>query len=317
MKVYGISTLVILLIISAGCMEQDIPLVAVRDFSGITERNEWGDTLSVDSTDWIIDALVFPEAVAGIKSLPLYRNGIQLTGKVIQGEVDVVEYAIGAFPNPFVPGAGRLLIELTILDPLDVDVHVENPSGELSITLVDTTLSEGIYLFSWDGTYESGNTLSEGIYRIFFDAGYISSFGDVQAILSDQPDPPTNADYILFAYEIYDTLEYVYYEYQIASDFGWDGELGGDDTYALPLSSWMLLSYTQKFNYLPVFMNYNIYAANSYVYHYLLAYKHFQIGAGWPESGQYAEDPIDPSQPEWQYENYAHDAYLELYEGNP
>lgn len=298
-----------------GCGEEESPTSAVPGFTGITERDEWGDTLSVDTTDWVIVGGFPSYQSSGPIALPIYRDGKRLQGGVNLELAEQPEYSIGAFPNPFIPGAGRLLISLVLPVDANVELHAEDASGEHNITIMDAPLPLGIHLISWDGKGVGGATLPEGIYRIFYQAGFVSGFGDVQIIISGVPDPPTNAAYVLYAQDYLDFTEYSAYEYSVATQFGWDGQPGGNDTYPSNQTAWSVLNYENKFSYLPVFMNYDLLSADSYQYHYLLAYKQFQFGAGWPDDGDVGI--VDPNLPEWQKSNSYHNTYVDLFEQGP
>ncbi|TKJ41781.1 hypothetical protein CEE37_04220 [candidate division LCP-89 bacterium B3_LCP] len=313
---YSITSIILLFILTlSGCItKEDVPTAPVRDFSGITERNEWGDTLSVDTTDWVFTGFVNPPGSQAL-SLGQSGNGVKVNHSEIAFKSDDLEYSLGVFPNPFIPGAGRLIIELSLVVESEVEIRIENPAGDQSVVLWNSALQAGLYQFTWNGS-TFGAVLPEGIYRLFMEAVLVSCFGDVEVNYATQPDPPTNADFVLYADQYYDTTLHVQREYQVAAYYGSDGILSGSDVYTLPYSTWQILSYDEKFAYLPIFMNYDISSADPFQYHYLIAYKHFQFGAGWPESGHYVQDPIDTTMAQWQYQNYVHDTYLGLYVGD-
>jgi hypothetical protein len=254
-----------------------------RHFVGITERNEFGDTLSIDQEDWV---------VVGFSGL-----------------------SIGAFPNPFIPGAGRLLINLTLPVELNSSLYAVNESGSDSIILSDQVLSAGTHTLLWNGIDSSGNRLADGNYRIFFDAGMIHSFGDVTITLANFPDPPLNSNYVGYAQDFYDSTQYFNWEWQVARDFGPSGLLGGPNRYDGSFDSWQALSFLERFLFLPTFFNYDLRSSSPYQYHYLLAYKHFQFGAGWPSGGHYGV--ADTTNPEWQLGNYYHDIYVQAFQSGP
>lgn len=303
-----------------GCAQDESPLSREEPippgsvFSGITERDEWGDTLSVDSTDWVIVGGPL-NSFRGSLVLPFFRDGKRLPGSQSVMSTNQLEYSIGAFPNPFIPGTGRVLIEFVLPETAYVAIHARNEAGSMDLTLMDAELPLGIHLLAWEGLDASGDVLPDGFYRIYYQAGPVTSYGDVQMQLSGYPEPAQNADYVLFAQENWDMSEYVDYEYQIATTFGWDGEPGGLNVYDLPQFVWENLDYPTRFWYLPVFMNYDITSADGYQYHYLLAYKHFQFGAGWPDDGD--SGTIDPTDPRWQLTNAYHDIYVDLFEQGP
>ncbi len=62
-------------------------------------------------------------------------------------------------------------------------------------------------------------------------------------------------------------------------------------------------------------MNYDLQSATAYQYHYLLAYKHFQFGAGWPDEGD--SGIPDTTRAEWQKANTYHNDYVEFFESGP
>lgn len=294
-----------------GCSEEDdSPAAPGRQFEGITERNEFGDTLSIDDDDWVIQGIA-PPASSGTVQLPYFRDGKVMPGREVAVASD--DYSIGAFPNPFIPGAGRLLIELVIPEETFVEIHVEDESGDVNVTLWNSNLV-GTGILSWSGTDGNGDVLPNGIYRVFFEAGLVESYGDVMIEQALQTDPAANESYVLHAQQYFDYNDYVQYEYEVATTFGWDGELGGD-VYDLPISTWQSLDYTTRFADLPVFMNYDLTAADPFQYHYLLAYKHFQFGAGWPDDGDIGV--IDTTQAHWQKTNSYHNDYVDLYEFGP
>jgi len=296
-----------------GCEKDESPnLPAGRTFSGITERDEWGDTLSVDTTDWVI---VGPVGSAGIApaTLPCYRDGKYLGERRVESGGGQLDYSIGAYPNPFIAGAGRLLIDLVIPAEAPVEIHAEDESGQISAPVFALPTALGYYIITWSAQDSTGQRLPDGIYRIFFESGLVSSFGDVVVTLAQHPDPPTNQDYVVFAQEHYDESEYTAYEYWIATSYGPTGEWGGSNRYPLPISLWQLLTYPQKFQYLPAHMNYDLSAASLYQYHYLLAYKNYQFGAGWPDSLDIGI--TDSTKAWWQKENSDHNEFVEMFEG--
>lgn len=246
-KVNYLAVLLALSGIFWGCSENEAPTAPGRTFSGITQRNEWGDTLSVDSTDWVIVGGPLGASGNGPAVLPCYRNGKLIGQRIAGGGADLPGYSIGAFPNPFIPQAGHLLIDLVLLAEVNVNLHLEDEPGQLSITLMDTTMPAGLHTISWNGEDASGQRLPDGIYRFFFNAIVVSSFGDVEVIESDHPDPAASEPYVLFAQEHYDSSQYAAWEYQTAVDFGADGELGGNDGYTFPQSAWSQLSYELRF----------------------------------------------------------------------
>jgi hypothetical protein len=295
----------------AGCSEDDdSPTGPGRQFEGITERNEFGDTLSVDSDDWVIQGLVPPQSSGSVR-MPWFRDGKVVPGRDVALASD--DYSIGAFPNPFIPGTGRLLIELVIPEETLVEIHIEDESGNVNITLWNSNLM-GAGILSWNGTDGDGNVLPDGNYRVYFEAGLVHSYGDVMIENALQPPPPSNEEYVIYAQQHFDYNEYVEYEYEVATTFGWDGVLGGD-VYDLPISTWQGLNYTERFSELPVFMNYDLTAADPFQYHYLLAYKHFQFGAGWPDDGDIGI--VDTTRAYWQKTNSYHNTYVILYEFGP
>ncbi len=299
------------------CSNEKNPVSSQRAFLGITERNEFGDTLSVDSTDWVIIGLTGtgPQTAAFPALLPRFRNGVRLTGGTAEDSSADLDYSIGAFPNPFIPSAGRLIIELSLPQNLDVFLHLGDEENLIHLTLVDQTLPAGVHQIVWNGEDAGGLPLQNGIYRIFFDSPLVTSFGDVEVVVSGNPDPPGNAQYVLYAQQYFDPLEYLEWEFETAVNFGWDGQIGGDDGYPLPFSAWQLLDYNEKFAYLPIFINYDLNSAGLYQRHFLLAYKHFQFGAGWPDDGDIGVP--NPSLPQWQKENVYHNNFVDLFTGGP
>jgi hypothetical protein len=306
-----------LALLLTSCSEEETPASPRRAFLGITERDEFGDTLSVDTTDWVITGLTGSGSPATRLSMPLprFRDGVRLTGGAAEDSSANQTYSIGAFPNPFIPSAGRLIIELILPQNLDVQLHLEDEENQINLTLVDQTLPAGIHQIVWNGEDAGGSPLPSKIYRIFFDSPLVTSFGDVEIIVSGISDPPGNAQYVLYAQQHFDPLEYLQWEFETAVDFGPDGQSGGNDGYPLPFSTWQLLDYGEKFIYLPIFMNYDLNSAGSYQYYYLLAYKHFQFGAGWPDDGDIGVP--DPSLPQWQKENVYHNNFVDLFTGGP
>ncbi|MFH1861491.1 MAG: FlgD immunoglobulin-like domain containing protein [bacterium] len=298
----------LLLTFLIGCSEDNTSLNVQRDFEGITQRDEWGDTLAVDADDWVIVGPPSQYSNTPPTSIPYYRNFTPVGSYA--GEANSL--SIGAFPNPFMAGAGRLLIELILPAQTSINLHVEDESGNFNRILFDLDLSPGYYTIPWDGKDANGLLLAEGIYRIFLQATPYSSYGDVQIIVSTIPDPPGYAEYVQYAQEHYSQTEYLTYEYQVATNFGWDGQLGGGDVYSLPFSFWETLTYTEKFLYFPVYMNYDLDAASFYQYHYLLAYKHFQFGAGWPDDGDVGI--VDTTKAQWQKSNAYHNTFVDLFE---
>jgi hypothetical protein len=299
------------LLFIAGCSEDDdSPTGSGRQFEGITERNEFGDTLSVDSDDWVIQGITPPQSSGSIL-VPYFRDGKILPGRELNLASD--DYSIGSFPNPFIPGAGRLLIDLVIPEESFVEIHVEDESGDVNVTLWSSNLV-GAGILSWNGADGNGDVLPNGIYRVFFQAGLVDSYGDVIVENALQPSPPANKEYVIYATQNFVYSDYVQYEYEVATTFGWDGVLGGS-VYDLPISTWQSLDYTQRFADLPVFMNYDLTAADPFQYHYLLAYKHFQFGAGWPDDGDIGV--VDTTRADWQKTNTYHNSYVDLYEFGP
>lgn len=318
MKTLYVATAAILVALLLGCAEDETSTGPERTFSGITERNEWGDTLSVDSTDWVILGGIIPPSSSIGSPLPFYQEGKQLMSRNLNMPEDQIEYSIGAFPNPFIPGGGHLLLQLVLPIEGTVQLHAENESGDINVTIIDALLPVGVHLLSWSGKDETGQDLPDGTYRIFFQAGLVSSFGDVQVYLSGEPSPSTNADYVIYAQTNYLYGSYVDYEYEVATTFGPDGELGGNDVLTMPKSTWELWDFSERFLWLPVFMSYDLISADPFQYHYLLAYKHFQFGAGWPDAGD--TGTVNPGDPQWQKSNSYHNTYLDMYpyeEGGP
>lgn len=299
------------------CSDGRTPASSRRAFLGITERNEFGDTLSVDSTDWVITGLTGSgsHTVRIPAPLPHYRDGVRFTDSAAEDSSTEIAYSIGAFPNPFIPSAGRLIVELTLPQSLDVFLHLEDEDNAINLILVDQTLPAGFHQIIWNGEDAGGISVPNGIYRIFFDSPLVTSFGDVETAVSRMSDPSENAQYVLYAQQYFNPLEYLQWEFETAVNFGPDGQAGGNDGYPLPFSTWQLLDYSGKFVYLPIFMNYDLNAAGSYQYHYLLAYKHFQFGAGWPDDGDIGVP--DPSLPQWQKENVYHNNFIDLFTGGP
>jgi len=311
LKAYKIFVAGVLLALVTGCSKDDSPTSSGRVFSGITERDEWGDTLSVDPDDWVILGGFAPSAGGKTALLPQFRNGKRLNLPEISVSDDVLDWAIGAFPNPFIPGAGRLLIELVLPTEAQVEIHAEDESGEWNVVIMDAMLPKGLHLISWSGKDASGEDLPDGIYRIFFQSGLVHSYGDVQIYLSGEPTPSTQAEYVLYAGQNYFYEEYVDFSYDVATTFGPDGELGGGDVLTQPVSLWDSWDFADRFLWLPVFMSYDLNTADPYQYYYLLAYKHFQFGAGWPDAGD--TGVVDPEDPQWQKSNSFHNTYLDLY----
>jgi hypothetical protein len=175
--------------------------------------------------------------------------------------------------------------------------------------------SVGVNTFLWNGRDESNQILPDGIYRVFLEAGLISTHGDVEIIVSGVPDPPSTANYVQYAQGNYTLNDYFGWEYGIAHTFGADGVLGNNDYYPDVQSVWQTLTYEQKSIFLPEFMNYDPRTASSYQYYYLLAYKHFQFGSGWPIGQNQGSN--DPTLPQWQVENNYHLYYLSEFETGP
>jgi hypothetical protein len=308
------------LVFMSGCSE-DSPTDGntPRNFDGITMRDEFGDTLQgvVDTTDWVITGPQAALASDGADMLPAGSVMLIPRASVTDGSDDGTDdINLGAFPNPFIPRSGRVLIELILLSEVDLRLHMENESGSLNVTLLDTSLF-GAWLVAWSGYLGEGRYLADGMYRFFFDLGAASSFGDVQVIHSQDPDPPDSAAYVLYAQDFFDLTAYGSYEYKIARDYGPSGILAGPDRYEGAQAQWETLNYGDRFVYLPIFFNYDWEEVGqaSYQYHHLLAYKHFQFGAGWPTAGN--NGPADTTQAQWQQANTFHDHYVELFEGGP
>lgn len=305
-----------LILLLIGCAGEQAPTeIETRTFSGITERDEWGNIISEDTTDWVIDQFILPGTSSNRVTLPVFRNDRQITGSEVSMSLDDLEYYIGVFPNPFIPGTGRINFEFTLPVGGAVTIHLENESGSLNFLIYNNdAASMGVYTITWEGADNTGALLPNGIYRIYFEAGLASSFGDLQVIHMGYPEPPGTATYVLYADSYYDSSSYLLWEYETAVNFGSDGLLGTNDEYLGTFGSWTALDYTYKFNYyLPIFMNYDLFSADQHQFYYLIAYKHFQFGAGWPDNSYYgvAYDSIAY----WQLESYVHDTYLDLYGG--
>ncbi|MCX6640194.1 MAG: hypothetical protein NTW14_06890 [bacterium] len=318
MKLCNSVALIAAMLMTAGCSDKDSSTNSTngRTFSGITERNEWGDTLSVDTTDWVITTLPGGD---GPYFTPSHFPGLMVTlDAQLRSEPlppnDSV-FSIGVFPNPFIPRAGRMIMVLNLPQSVLLNIWLEDESGEVVIPLVGNTLPSGQHLLTWTGIDSAGNYLSDGIYRIFLTAGAISSFGDVRTIISNYPTPANNTPYVQYAYQNYSLDQYDQFEYYTATHFGADGMLAGGDIYLASFNSWQALNYNTKFQYLPFFMNYDLNLSGAYQDYYLLAYKHFQFGAGWP--GVANIGVADSSNPAWQLQNTMHDTFVQLFEEAP
>lgn len=90
MKAHNIILIGFVLALLAGCSKEDSPTTPGRVFSGITERNEWGDTLSVDPDDWVILGGFAPSAGGKTALLPQFRNGKRLNLPEISVSDDVL-----------------------------------------------------------------------------------------------------------------------------------------------------------------------------------------------------------------------------------
>ncbi|RJP77798.1 MAG: hypothetical protein C4524_07515 [Candidatus Zixiibacteriota bacterium] len=298
-----------------GCSEDETPTNGgepPRQFTGITERDEFGDTLSVDSTDWALSGPLVQTASGGGSVLPRYRLDLdsrKVTPAGIASTDD--EVLLGAFPNPFIPRSGRLLIELVLPEPTPLKIWLENESGTLNLTLLDSTML-GAWLIGWNGYIGNGQYLSDGMYRFFFIVGPFTAHGDVEVIHSQDPDPADSVNYVEYAESYYTLDAYHDYEYLVASQYGPTGNYAGPDRFEGTQGLWVSLNFGQKFAYLPVFFNYDMEMAGGYQYHYLLAYKHFQLGAGWPMAGN--TGVADTIKAQWQYNNTFHEAYVNLFE---
>jgi hypothetical protein len=301
----------LLTVMILGCSKDDSPTSSgQRVFSGITQRNEFGDTLQVDPTDWVVVGLGNTAHSRVPVTVPIFRN-LQQTA----GQTEISTVSIGAFPNPFIPGAGHLMINLALPDPLQVQLYVVNGSGSDSIFLANLLLPPGDHTFPWDGTNGSGNRVTDDIYRVYFTSGLTHSFGDVQTTLSQPADPQPNAPYIGYAASFYDSSDYYAWEWGVATAFGPSGQLGGLNRFSGPLPAWQGMDYLNRFLYLPMFVNYDLRTASPYQCYYLLANKHFQFGAGWPVAGNYGS--ADSTRPEWQLSNIYHDDYQVSFPGSP
>jgi hypothetical protein len=302
---------VFLLFLLLGCSKNDSPTSSAgRVFSGITQRDEFGDTLLIDPNDWVMVGMANSVPGGNLVTLPVYRNLSQVTGETGRSNL-----SLGAFPNPFIPGAGHLLIQLVLPDPIQVNLYLVNGSGADSIVLANQFLPSGDYTFVWDGTNGSGVRVSDDIFRVYFTGGMAHCFGDVMTTLSNPADPPPNSWYVNYANSFYDSSAYYNWEWGVATNFGPSGVLGGVNRYSGSLQSWRAMNYLNRFLYLPVFINYDPRTASLFQYFHLLALKHFQFGAGWPVAGNYGS--ADSTRPEWQYSNYYHDDYLNAFPGSP
>src|SRR5512143_35880 len=119
--IYSLLTIAIfVLLIMWGCSKDQSPMAPPgRVFTGITQRNEFGDTLAVDLEDWIITGYGDSGGQTNRELAPVYRNGVHLADKVSDQVI-----SIGAYPNPFVPGAGHLLIDLILPNTMEVKLYL-------------------------------------------------------------------------------------------------------------------------------------------------------------------------------------------------
>jgi hypothetical protein len=314
-----LSAIALISVLVWGCSKDNpvTPPSPVRTFSGLTQRDEFGDTIKVgdslliDPEDWVILTMPVGAVISETSGPTVIPKGM----RVVQRETTSFGITFGAFPNPFIPGTGRLLINLFLPDTMHLEMYIVNESGTDSIVKAYGTYP-GIadYIFPWDGTDGQGNTLPDGAYRVFLKAGTAHSYGDVEIMLSNPPDPPENVSYISAA-QFYNFGDYLDWEWRIAGIYGQDGQMGGSDRYEGLFPQWSALPFEQRFAYLPVHFNYDLYAAKAYQYYYLLAYKNYQLGAGWPESGIYGQS--DTTLAAFQYENVWHDNYVTAFENAP
>ena len=270
------------------------------DFSGITERNEWGDTLSVDPEDWVIVGNLVGDTVSSVLSDSI-------------GPPYPLATSIGAYPNPMIPGAGHVKIEFSIPMACSVEVRITDKDEQYAYLLFDgILLPAGIHRITFDAGYNNSN-LPNGIYRVFFTAktseDTVTSFGDVQVELSNQPDPSADADFVLYAQNHFEMSQVDEYDYSVATTIGREG---GNSIFTGTFSEWSALVFWEKMDYLPQYYTYNLDNADPYQYHYLLAYKHRGFGAGWPDDGDLGIPDTTISY--WQLENSYHDTYIVLYE---
>jgi hypothetical protein len=298
----------------SGCSKDDNstnPPPPGRTFSGITERNEWGDTLSVDTTDWVL----ISAALSGMDLPPVESGYSNKNLRILTAPLPSTDsvFSLGAFPNPFIPKAGRMILGLTLAEAMPVHIWLEDESGDLNIPIfLVPNFPQGQYLIAWNGVDSAGNALAEGIYRVYFSSPPLFSYGDVQVIVTDHPNSSLNSPYVQFADDHYSLDQYKQYEYVVATHYGADGNPGGGDCYPTSYTTWQTLPFEDKFQYLPVFMNYDVSVATGYPFYYLLANKHFQFGAGWPE---YANVGVsDTTHADWQLQNTIHDQYVILFE---
>ena len=128
MKTLLCYVLLIFMLLLLGCSGDDSPTEPSRQFTGITERDEWGDTLAVDPEDWVILGDFNPPPASHSITLPRFRDG-KPTGEEVPFTTDDIEYSIGAFTNPFIPGTRRLIIDLVIPDLVDFFIHIEEEAS--------------------------------------------------------------------------------------------------------------------------------------------------------------------------------------------
>ncbi len=130
-------------------------------FSGITETDSAGNTLSLDADDWRLVSV--PTATLSPDEMPEIRP---------------------AFPNP---ATYKAIIFLRVQkDESDVDIHILDRQEKTIRVIQKGYLPAGIYNFRWDLDDDDGHLQKNDIYRCkisFTQDGYrFSSYGDIQIL---------------------------------------------------------------------------------------------------------------------------------------
>lgn len=155
--------LLAIILISGSCKEHETEDPVV--FSGITVRNEFGDILSSDSTDWqLFDQWVSKEKV-------LFENNINAFC-----DTSVGSFSVGVYPNPCTD-----LVIINFTRPEDYRISVRLVDQEFNVLLSeDTTIST-----SWminPGLLNFEGDLIRLYYKISSEGCELRGHGDIQVI---------------------------------------------------------------------------------------------------------------------------------------
>ena len=133
-------------------------------FSGITETNEEGQILKIDSDDWRV--------IQRSKSASILPN---ILLQLIPTKINV----LAGYPNPT---SDKITIGIEIPERTNLKIYIINEKNEQIRLLVDQVFDASYLLFVWDLKDSNEKKLEPGVYRCQIDAGHWYSYGDIKII---------------------------------------------------------------------------------------------------------------------------------------